>query len=245
MSLSITSFNDSTPTGLPEFSYAFQPIVDISTRQPISYEALIRGPKGESAYQVLNNVPKEHIHHFDTLTRVAAIEHAARLKLHCDLNLNLLPRSLLSSTVAIDTTIEAAIRSNFSLDRIVIEVTEGEIIDDHQRFAQLINTYRSMGLKIAIDDFGAGYSGLNLLANFQPDQIKIDMLLLRNIETNGPRQAIVKAIANVCLDLGIDVIAEGVETFNEFEWLKMQNIQYFQGYLFAKPGFEELPVAHF
>jgi EAL domain-containing protein (putative c-di-GMP-specific phosphodiesterase class I) len=102
-----------------------------------------------------------------------------------------------------------------------------------------------MGIKLAIDDFGAGYSGLNLLAEFQPDQVKIDMNLVRGIEKHGPRQAIVRGIAQVCVDLGIDVIAEGVETLQEFRWFEDQGIRLFQGYLFAKPAFEQFPAAFY
>jgi EAL domain-containing protein (putative c-di-GMP-specific phosphodiesterase class I) len=98
---------------------------------------------------------------------------------------------------------------------------------------------------VAIDDFGAGYSGLNLLADFQPDQIKLDMKLVRGIERHGPRQAIVRAIDQACQDLGIDVIAEGVETVEEYAWLANQGIKLFQGYLFAKPAFESFPPVHY
>jgi len=71
------------------------------------------------------------------------------------------------------------------------------------------------------------------------------MALMRGIESNGPRQAIVRAIASVCVDLGIDLMAEGVETLDEFQWLKDEGIRLFQGYLFAKPGFASLPPAEF
>lgn len=98
------------------------------------------------------------------------------------------------------------------------------------------------GTVIAIDDFGAGYSGLNLLADIQPDWIKLDMYLLRNIEQHGARQSIVKAICSVCLDLGIDVLAEGVETLEELRFLEKLDISLYQGYFFAKPGFETLPT---
>ena len=124
------------------------------------------------------------------------------------------------------------------------EVTESEVIDNQVEFAQLINEYRSQGLKVAIDDFGAGYSGLNLLADFQPDQIKLDMNLVRSIESRGPRQAIVRAIAQACRDLGIEVIAEGVET-------DVRGVPVVLGpgraavpglYLFAGPAFESFPA---
>jgi EAL domain-containing protein (putative c-di-GMP-specific phosphodiesterase class I) len=100
-------------------------------------------------------------------------------------------------------------------------------------------------MQVAIDDFGAGFSGLNLLAEFQPDMIKLDMNLLRHIESRSPRQSIVRAIITVCNDLGIDVVAEGVETADEFSWLENEGVRLFQGYLFARPEFECFPVAHF
>ena len=96
-------------------------------------------------------------------------------------------------------------------------------------------------MKVAIDDFGAGYAGLNLLSEFQPEFIKLDMHLVRGIESNGPRQAIVRGIVRTCADLGIDIIAEGVETVNEFQWLYQEGIKFYQGRLFADPAFEQLP----
>lgn len=104
----------------------------------------------------------------------------------------------------------------------------------------IVNEHRNAGIIFAIDDFGSGYAGLNLLADFQPDIIKLDMHLIRHINSKGPRQAIVCGIIKTCTDLGIDIIAEGVETRNEYEWLRNAGIKYFQGILFAKPGFEKL-----
>jgi EAL domain-containing protein (putative c-di-GMP-specific phosphodiesterase class I) len=176
---------------------------------------------------------------------VAAIDLAMRLRLNCQLNLNFLPRSVDSSPESILTTLAAADRANLPIKRIVLEVVEGEIIHDHSRFNMLINNYRGLGLKVAIDDFGSGYSGLNLLADFQPDQVKLDMQLIRGIERHGPRQSIVRAIHGICIELGIDVIAEGVETKEEYGWLTSQGLHLFQGYLFAKPAFEHFPPVHY
>jgi len=229
----------------PHFTFAFQPIVDTETREIISYEALIRGLNNESAYEVLQQVPAVRLFAFDQGARVKAIDLAMRLGIGCNLNLNFLPRSLDSSAESILTTLEAANRANFPIKRIVLEAVEGEIIDNTSHFTQLINKYRGMGLKVAIDDFGAGYSGLNLLAEFQPDKVKLDMKLIRGIERNGPRQAIVRAVNQLCIDLGIDVVAEGVETQPEYAWLARQGIRLFQGYLFAKPAFESLPAVHY
>jgi len=230
-----------SPGVAPEFSYAFQPIVDTAAREVFSYEALIRGPGNEPAYRVLEQVPEDLKHQFDQDSRIEAIKLAARIGLNCHLNLNFLPRSLELCADSIGNTLRAATDNHLSIERIILEVTEGEVIDDHAHFAALLNEYRGMGIKLAIDDFGAGYSGLNLLAAFQPDQVKIDMNLVRGIEKHGPRQAIVRGITQVCEDLGIDIIAEGVETLAEYRWFEDQGIQFFQGYLFAKPSFESFP----
>ena len=229
----------------PKFTLAFQPIVDTNTREVLSYEALIRGPANEPGYQILQLVSPDRLFGFDQRVRVEAIELAMRLQLDRRLNLNFLPRSVDSSPQPILTTLEAADRANLPIERLVLEVVEGEIIHDHFRFTSLINEYRALGLKVAIDDFGAGYSGLNLLADFQPDQVKLDMKLIHGIECHGPRQSIVRAIDGICFELGIDVIAEGVETEEEYAWLASQGIHLFQGYLFAKPAFESFPPVHY
>jgi len=231
--------------GRVDFSFAYQPIVDAVDRSVVSYEALVRGPAGEPAPEVLARYSGSDAHLLDERGPPFAIALAVALDVTCDLNLNYLPQSLAVSDKAVKLGIHAAERCGFPPERLVLEVTEGEVIDDPARFGMLIDVYRSFGLKLAIDDFGAGHSGLNLLADFQPDQVKLDMKLIRGIESNSPRQAIVRAIAQVCLDLGIDVIAEGVETADEYGWLAEQQIRLFQGYLFAKPAFAALPTVRY
>jgi len=235
----------SAPAAVPAFSYAFQPIVDVVARRVFSYEALVRGPANQAALRVLEAVPAHAKYQFDEDSRVRAIELAVQLGLNCHLNLNFLPQGLYASDTAITSTLAAAARQALPLDRVILEVTEGEVIADYAHLGRQLNEFRRMGLKVAIDDFGAGYSGLNMLADFQPDQIKIDMNLVRGIERHGPRQAIVRAVVQVCGDLGIDVIAEGVESTAELAWFAEHGVRLFQGYLFAKPGFESLPPARF
>ena len=230
---------------VPEFSYAFQPIVDVVAREVYSYEALIRGRANESAFHVLERVPAHAKYQFDEESRAAALALAVRLGQKCHLNLNFLPQGIYATDTSVASTFSAAARHGLPIDRVILEVTEGEFVADYAHLGQRLNEFRSMGLKLAIDDFGAGYSGLNMLADFQPDQIKIDMNLVRGIESNGPRQAIVRAVVQVCGDLGIDVIAEGVETLAEYDCFVDYGVRLFQGYLFAKPGFESLPRAHF
>ena len=171
---------------------------------------------------------------------VRAIELAASLGLQTSLSLNFMPRSLESSPDAISSTIEAAVHAQIPAGSLIIEVTEGEIIHDAIGLAERLDTYRGQGIRFAIDDFGAGFSGLNLLADFQPDEVKLDMHLVRDIESKGPRQAIVRAVIQACGDLGIDVIAEGVETEAEYRWFKRVGVKLFQGHFFCRPTFETL-----
>ncbi len=234
--------NGPLSVGNPEFTFAYQPIVDAQARRTVSYEALVRGRANESAFKVFQQVATSNMRSFDANCRGIAVEMSCRLGNPCHLNLNFLPQGLFSAEEAIRSTVQAANRNNLALDHITLEVTEDEVIEDQPHFAELLDEYRAMGMKLSIDDFGAGHSGLNLLADFQPDQLKLDMKLVRNIATMGARQSIVRAIIGVCRDLGIELIAEGVETLDEYAWFADHGVRLFQGYLFSKPGFEGLPV---
>lgn len=223
---------------------AFQPIFDAKSRKTISYEALVRSPENESAARIFEQFAPDDLNAFDQRCRVTAIRLAVALGIPCNLNLNILANSKFSSERRIRSTVEAAHLGGLPLDCIVLEVAEGQIIKDRSEFARMIDLYRGMGFKMAIDDFGAGYSGLNLLADFQPDQIKVDKALISKIQSCGPRQVIVRAIVQVCRDLGIDLVAEGIETEEEYSWLASEGVTVFQGYFFGRPTFEALIEAH-
>ena len=225
------------------YTFAYQPIIDITKREIFSYEALLRGTKNEPAGVVFKRIPPAKLHYYDTQFRGTAIELAAQLGLSTRLNLNFLPAGLESTPAAITSMLSAAIRNNINPDKLVLEILEKEIIHDIGTFASAVNEYRRSGLIFAIDDFGSGYAGLNLLADFQPDIVKLDMDLVRGIERHGPRQAIVRGISRTCVDLGIDIIAEGVETTDEYKWLLSEDIKLYQGLLFAEPAFEQLSTA--
>jgi EAL domain-containing protein (putative c-di-GMP-specific phosphodiesterase class I) len=223
-----------------EISFAFQPIVDIAAGKLFAYEALVRGPLGEPASAVFASIGPAQLYIFDRYARIRAIALAASLGLDVSLSLNFLPKSLDTLPDAVSSTIDAAHSASIPLQRIFLEVTENEIIHNPVRFASMMNVYRAQGLRFAIDDFGAGYSGLNLLADFQPDIVKLDIQLVRDIDCHGPRQAIVRAIIQACDDLGIDVLAEGVESEAEQRWFKRNGVRLFQGFFFARPAFEAL-----
>lgn len=228
-----------------DFSMAFQPIVDVETMQPYAYEALIRGPKGESACEMLAKVTDANRYAFDQKCRVKAIETAARagiLDTPARLSINFLPNAVYSPVACIQLTLKTAGAIGFPTDRLVFEFTENEHMADPAHVISIIKAYQAMGFGTALDDFGAGHAGLGLLAKFQPDTVKLDMELVRGIDASMPRRVIVGAIVGMCRELDIRLIAEGVETLAEYAALRTLGVRYAQGYLFARPGFEQLPT---
>lgn len=223
------------------FSMAFQPIVDVSAGSIFGYEALVRGSAGEPASTILSQVDEHNRYSFDQACRVRAIELATRLGLTGYLSINFLPNAIYRAETCIRATLKAADELGFARERLMFEVTEGEEVEDRAHLSSIFAEYKKRGFRTAIDDFGAGHSGLNLLADFQPDLIKIDMALTRNIERDRVRRAIVDGIVRTARALEIEVIAEGIETPAERDALIDAGVHLFQGYLFARPGFESLP----
>jgi EAL domain-containing protein (putative c-di-GMP-specific phosphodiesterase class I) len=223
-----------------QFDYAFQPIVDVQTQTTFAHEALVRGPHGEGAMSVLAQVNDHNRYRFDQACRVKAIKTASELGIREPISINFLPNAIYKPEMCIRTTLEAARVHGFPLDRIIFEVTEGERIEDGPWFASILREYKRCGFKTAIDDFGAGYAGMKLLSDFQPDIIKIDMDLIRDVDRNKPRQAIVRSLVSLCADMQIQVIAEGIETVAERDFLQDAGVRYMQGYFFARPAFRSV-----
>lgn len=223
-----------------EFTMAFQPIINYTDGSIFAQEALVRGLNNEPAGSILGRVTDESRYRFDQACRVRAIQLAAELNIQSVLSINFLPNAVYQPELCIRTTIETAKQCDFPLNRILFELTEVEKVQDYAHVRSIIEHYQKLGFKTALDDFGAGYSGLNFLADFQPDFIKLDMALIRNIDQDKGRQAIVRGIVQVCQDLEIEPVAEGVETRAELEILRQLKIQLFQGYYFAKPSFKSV-----
>lgn len=230
------------------FSMAFQPIVHAASRTVYAYEALTRGPAQEPAATVLSQLDETNLYAFDQACRVKAIELASGLDLaarNVRLSINFIPNAVYRPEACIRTTVEAATRMKFPMDRLIFEVTEGEKIQNHEHLNNILTEYKRRGFLTAIDDFGAGFAGLSLLAKFQPDIVKIDMELTREIDQRPVSRTIVASVLTICRDLGILPIAEGIETVPEFHALQDMGVTLFQGYLFARPGFESLPAPIF
>jgi EAL domain-containing protein (putative c-di-GMP-specific phosphodiesterase class I) len=224
---------------------AFQPIIDVSAGTVFAHEALVRGTDGSSAQAVLDAVDEENRYAFDQACRIKALECASAAALPALVSINFMPNAVYNPEHCLRATLAAAERVNWPLSRIVFEVTEQEEITDHQHLLSILETYRARGFLTAIDDFGAGYAGLNLLADFQPDLLKLDMGLIRKIDTDRVRQRIVQHVVRLCEDIGVTIIAEGVETQGEFAVLRDMGISLQQGFLFARPAVGTLPDIYF
>lgn len=223
-----------------DFDYAYQPIVNVKTRTVFAHEALVRGVNGESAWSVLSQVTDSNRYMFDQACRVKAIRGAAELGIREMLSINFLPNAVYRPEACIRSTFNAAREYNFPFERIIFEVTESEQVLDRAHLVNIFEEYRRFGFSSAIDDFGAGYAGLNLLSEFQPDIVKIDMELVRDIDGSRPKQIIVGGIVSICAQLGVKVLAEGIETSAERDYLAGAGVELMQGYLFCKPAFKAI-----
>lgn len=228
-----------------DFTMAFQPIVQYSSKTIFGYEALVRGLNNESAFSVISQVNDDNRYRFDQLCRVKAIALAAKLNISQMVSINFLPNAVYRPERCIRTTLEAAKEYGFPIAQIMFEFTEVEKVKDNQHIKNIVEYYKSLGFKTAIDDFGSGYSGLNLLADFQTDIAKLDMELIRNIDKDPVRQIVVKNTVAMFRELNITPLAEGIETKGEMCFLRDIGIGLMQGYYFAKPSFESLPEVNF
>lgn len=122
-----------------------------------------------------------------------------------------------------------------NLDQVVLEITEHDIIADYTELANSLSDFRNFGLKLAVDDFGAGYASFRHIVELNPDSIKLDMSLVRNIDRCPAIQSAVRALVGFAEDRGSNLLAEGVETRAELDMLKSLGIQRAQGYFFHKP----------
>nr|WP_180323161.1 EAL domain-containing protein [Marinobacter adhaerens] len=226
-------------------TFAFQPIVDVVNKSVYAYEALVRGPEGEGAMEILGRVNEKNRYAFDQICRVKAVKLAARLGMQALLSINFMPNAVYKAEYCIRTTLAAARTYNFDTSKIIFELTEGEDLSSVDHLVSIINAYKEMGFSTAIDDFGAGYSRYNIMMASPPDLLKLDMALVRNIHEEPNKQAVVAGIIAMMKMLGGYIVAEGVEVEEEYFWLRSQGISLFQGYLFAKPGFECLPEPYY
>jgi EAL domain-containing protein (putative c-di-GMP-specific phosphodiesterase class I) len=227
---------------------AFQPIVDVESQTIFAFEALVRGPEGQGAGFVLDQVTDENRYAFDQNCRVRAITLASKLNLPATgamLSINFMPGAVYSPKACLQLTLRTAEELGFPTDKLIFEVTENEQLVDPAHLRAIVKEYHRHGFKIAIDDFGAGYSGLSLLADFPCDIVKLDMQLIRNIHLRPRALEITRSLVSLASRLGSKLVAEGIETLDEYHAIRDCGVSLMQGYLFAKPAFEDLPAVDF
>ena len=223
-----------------EITTLFQPIFDISNQVIVGYEALSRGPK-DSPLEMPNTLFKvAHeqglISELELLCRSKAIENFVRLNLQGKLFLNVSPKTLLDPCHPKGETLHLIEQFGLAANRVVIEVTEQEKVDDGFLLLKTIAHYRELGFTIAIDDLGAGYSGLKQWSELCPDFVKIDRYFIDHCDESEVKKEFLKSITILARATNTQVIAEGIERPEELTFVENLGISNVQGFLLEKPS---------
>lgn len=218
----------------------YQPIVALESGTIIGYEALSRGPEDSELEQPLALIEAADScgmsWELDWAFRSLAIERAQGLLEDQYLFINVDPKIIYDETHEVGMTREVLGRFNISPDCVIFEITERTAIEDYDGFNQILQNYVEQGYKIAIDDVGAGYSGMNRILETRPQFLKMDMNLIRHIHRDSFKQAIVKSFVQLGQNTNIKLIAEGIETKEELKMLIRLGVYAGQGYYLSKPS---------
>jgi EAL domain-containing protein (putative c-di-GMP-specific phosphodiesterase class I)/CheY-like chemotaxis protein len=213
---------------------AYQPIVRAADRSLFGYEALLRSEEKALPHPgaILDAAERlGRLHDLGRSTRAAACAPLAQAPPTCALFVNLHSSDLMDDALLSSKSPLSAVAN-----RVVLEITERASLERVQDVTAKLAELRRMGFRIAIDDLGAGYAGLTSFATLEPEFVKLDMSLVRDIDSNHTKETLVRSMASVCRELGMLVVAEGVETPQECELLVALGCDFLQGYLLAKPG---------
>jgi len=222
-----------------DLTVSFQPIVHLQTQQVYGYEGLIRGPANTVLYAptrlfeaaARNNLLAE----LDFLCRKKVIIRFAQLNLPGRLFINIDPITILHDQFREGTTIELLQQNGLTAGNVIIELTETHPVEDIALMQQAMKHYRSMGFRVALDDLGAGYSGLKLWSEIRPDIVKVDRHFIQGIDQDRAKQQFFNAILKTATALGSRVITEGVESKGEYATLRKLGVEMVQGYYFCRP----------
>ncbi|HTU57997.1 MAG TPA: EAL domain-containing protein [Polyangiales bacterium] len=212
----------------------YQPIISWSRKEAYGYEALVRStekslPHPGALFEAAERLDRTSDLGSEIRARCGAPWNG--LQADYQLFVNLHSQDLLDETLYEENAPLAPFAS-----RVVLELTERAALDDISDIGSRITRLRTLGYRIAVDDIGAGYSGLNSLATVQPDFVKLDISLVRGLDKDAVRRRLVQLLTQLCNDLKISVVAEGVETVAERDALIDLGIDLLQGYLFARPA---------
>jgi EAL domain-containing protein (putative c-di-GMP-specific phosphodiesterase class I) len=213
---------------------AYQPIVSWSRREVFGYEALLRSrePALPHPVAVLDAAERlDRLHELGRAIRRKASEPVAGMPERAMLFVNLHTQDLLDDDLFDGEGPLAKIAG-----RVVLEITERSSLHAIRDIQARIARLRSMGFRIAVDDLGAGYAGLTSFAQLEPEVVKLDMSLVRGVHAQPTKQTLVRTMIAMCRELGMQVVAEGIETPEERDAIVEAGCDLLQGYLFAKPG---------
>ncbi|WP_239649567.1 EAL domain-containing protein [Methylocucumis oryzae] len=218
----------------------FQPIISLLHKDILGYEALIRGPSDSSLHSPYNLFSAAERHGLSTklefCCRKISIQYYSRLKLAKKLFINVSPSVLLQPDFKMGMTLKYLEQAGLDPKSVVIELTESQPTDNYPLMRDAVMHYRQMGFEIALDDLGAGYSGLRLWSELLPDYVKIDKHFIHGIHEDSVKYNFVRSIQSIASSLNCNIIAEGVETKEEFKTVESLGITHAQGYYFARPN---------
>jgi EAL domain-containing protein (putative c-di-GMP-specific phosphodiesterase class I) len=223
-----------------QLSTVFQPIVDLRSRQVLGYEALSRGPAG-SVYQMplrLFAMAEEAdlVFELDRKCRCRALAAATSIPARAKLFVNVFPSAMYDPEFQGAALVRLAQDQGLTPDRVVLEITERSAIENYDLFAEALAELTRFGFSIAVDDVGAGYSGLEKIAHLNPRYLKFDIELIRNIDSSYIRREMTRALKSFADSIGSTIIAEGIERDGELRTLLELGIQYGQGFLLGRPA---------
>lgn len=222
----------------------FQPIFRVPESgmptEVFAHECLARGRDAEDkpvspGFMFSTAVDADLLFPLDRAARASAVRNAAAAGIDAAVFINFMPSAVYDPANCLRTTVTAVEDSGIPRDRFVFEVVESEQVRDVEHLAGILAFYRRNGFRVALDDMGAGYASLNMLPALKPDFVKIDRELIANIDTDPAKPVIVRGLCGIAKELGIGVIAEGIETEAEFEGAREAGVDYAQGYLLARP----------
>ncbi len=236
-----TAATKETVNPLSEINVAFQPIVSISQRAIWAHEALAWDVRMQRELKPGDRSPELLAEAEETARRrammISATPDASR-----GININVRPTSLEGATAMMKSIIDEISFQKSDGRNVTLELNQDYINEDINSMAMIVQNCKENGLNICLDDFGAGRSALNQIEISQPNSIALNAKLVRDIHSNGAKQAIIRGLVQTCDDLGIDVIAKYVETRDEFHWLAGEGIDLFQGGLIGNSRLDHLPT---
>ena len=219
-----------------------QPIVD-ADEEIYAYEVLSRFPREDGSMIYPNEIftaarSRGRLYALDRLCRMTAVRYSAILNKKTFINF--IPTSIYSPEFCLRSTVSLANQLNIDPNQFVFEVVESDQVDDIDHLKNILNYYKEKGFQYALDDVGEGYSTIEMLADIQPHYMKLDIKYVQGVSKDLEKQKVAQLFLKKAMEVNATPLAEGIECREDFEWLKQNGYQLFQGYLFGKPSVEPI-----